>query len=121
VSENQLRLLILRIADALEKDEDFDIDQALVAIEQAKGSLEMTYQSYQRTCPPEAKVASEAMTDSVALFYGALSNLEEFIDSCDDALLVQVRNEVDVASQLLERALDWAQSVAESNNPNQLY
>ena len=83
MSDNQLRILIFRLAHALENDEDFDVDKALLAIEQAKDSLKSTFQSYQKNCPTEAKAAKDCMTDAVALFYGALTNLEEYIDSCE--------------------------------------
>jgi hypothetical protein len=121
VSENHLRLLIDRIADALERDEEFNIDEALLVIEQAKASLDLTYQRYQKSCPPEAKAASECVAASVTLFYGALSRLEEYTDTCEGILLEQAKSEAERASQLLESALDWAQSVAESDNPQQLY
>ncbi|MCA9781661.1 MAG: hypothetical protein KC800_33315 [Candidatus Eremiobacteraeota bacterium] len=121
MSDNQLRILIFRLAHALENDEDFDVDKALLAIEQAKASLETTFQNYQKSCPPEAKAASDCMTDAVALFYGALTNLEEYIDSCEEHLLTRARGEADRASILLEQALDWAESIAEQNNPHQLY
>lgn len=121
MSENHLKLLILRLADALETDEDFDIDSALATIEQAKASLNFTFQNYQRTCPPEAHAANACLTDAVALFYGALTNLEEYTDSCEEKLLQQARAEAQQAGELLERALDWAESIAEKNNPHQLY
>lgn len=121
MSENHLRLLIHRLANAFEQDEDFDIDQALITIEQAKVSLDQTYQKYQKACPPEVKAASDCMAGSATLFYGALTNLEEFTDTCEEALLERARNEADRASVLLEQALDWAQSIAEQNNPEQLY
>ena len=91
------------------------------AIAEAKASLQTTYQAYQRSCPPEAQLASEYMGDSVALFYGALTNLEEYIDCCEDELLILARSEAVQAGELLERALDWAESVANSNNPHQMY
>ena len=121
MSENQPKRLILRTADALERDEDLDIDQVLSALAEAKASLQTTYQAYQRSCPPEAQLASEYMGDSVALFYGALTNLEEYIDCCEDELLILARSEAVQAGELLERALDWAESVANSNNPHQMY
>lgn len=121
MSDNQLRILIFRLAHALENDEDFDVDKALLAIEQAKDSLKSTFQSYQKNCPPEAKAANDCMTDAVALFYGALTNLEEYIDSCEEHLLARARSEADGGTVLLEQALDWAQSIAEQNNPHQLY
>lgn len=120
-SENHLRILIYRLAHALENDEDFDVDKALLAIERAKESLETTFRSYQKSCPAEATDARECMTTSVALFYGALSNIEEYIDSCQEHLLAEARSEADRATILLEQALDWAQSIAERNNPHQIY
>lgn len=121
MSDNQLRILILRLAGALENDEDFDVDRALVAIEKAKVSLQTTFLNYQKSCPPEAKEARECMVDAVALFYGALTNLEKYIDSCEDHLLSLATSEAERGSVLLEHALDWAQSIAEKNNPHKLY
>ena len=119
--ENQLKTLIIRIADAFQEDQDIDVDEALSVIAQAKTSLESTYRQYQRNCPPEAKSAAEALSSSVTLFYGALGYLEEYSDSCEDQLLELARTEAERASILLEQALDWAESVAKSNNPRDVH
>lgn len=121
MSENHLRELINRIADALESDEDFDVDEALRVIEQTKTSLHRTFQRYQKACPPEAKDASECLTASVTLFFGALTNLETYTDTCEDALLKQARTEAEQAGVLLDEALDWAHSVTERHKQQGLY
>jgi len=109
------------MAHALENDEDFDIDAALDAIAQMKTQLKATYENYQKSCPPDAEAARACMSDSVTLYYGALTHLEEFIDTCEDSLIAEARAEAEQAGRLLNHALDWVQSVAEANNPQQLY
>lgn len=121
MAENHLRNLVHRIAYSLEHDDDFDVDQALEVIEEAKSAIQKTYQNYQRACPPEVEEASECMADSAALFYGSLTALEEYIESCDPTFLERARTEVDHGSKLLNRALDWAVSVSNQNNPHELY
>lgn len=120
VAENQLKILIERLALALETDEDFDVDQALKVIEQAKASLQETYQHYQKACPPEAQIAAECLKNSVTLFYGALTSLEEYIETCEEELLPTARAEAAKASEQLEAALDWAQAITSTDNPEQV-
>lgn len=112
--DNHLKKFIHDLVALMRRDEELDYEATLLTIEDFRAQLEEFYNKYEGSCPEGAEELRQLMQDAITLLYGALENLEAFIEEPDERLLDLALQEAEESDELMQRAAKMAMSASES-------
>ncbi len=109
MAASDLSLFVNRFIEILRTDADIDLDRVLDEFDQHRARLETFYEKYRDDDSEGSDPEVSAMAQrSCVLYFGALENLEKYLEDGDVGLLTKAIEYTDEAGDILDQVQSWA-------------